>query len=159
MPTNLASLTNSLYSDAYLSHPTNDWHVLDLFTTGLSDNATRGQLSINQTNLASWSAVLSGVVVLTNTPWGAYRDGNGNPMAQPLTVLPAGVYDPATPATWPPLVRIVNGLNNMRTNFPHKAFQTLGDILATPELTVASPFLNTNAHPTDLGLCAQRRGR
>ena len=34
--------------DAYLSTPTNDWRILDLFTAALNDNATRGQLSINQ---------------------------------------------------------------------------------------------------------------
>ena len=67
--TNLASIqANAMASDAYLSHPTNDWRLLDLFTTGISDSATRGQLSINQTNLAAWSAVLSGVCVLSNAP-------------------------------------------------------------------------------------------
>ena len=95
--------------------PTNDWHILDLFTAALSDNATRGQLSINQTNLAAWSAVLSGVVVLTNTPM---LDPNGN-----LGAVTAGRFsrlgsitsvrypDLAAPATWPPVAQIVNGIN------------------------------------------------
>jgi hypothetical protein len=39
------------------------------------------------------------------------------------------------------LVTIINGINNTRTNFPHNAFARLGDILATPQLTVASPYL------------------
>ncbi len=61
--------------DANFTLPANDRSIVDLFTTALNDNATRGQLSINQTNLASWSAVLGGVVVLTNSmlprisPW------------------------------------------------------------------------------------------
>ncbi|HQL80379.1 MAG TPA: hypothetical protein PLU91_19435, partial [Verrucomicrobiota bacterium] len=31
--------------------------------------------------------------------------------------------------------------------FPNQAFRRLGDILTVPELTVASPFLNTNVPP------------
>jgi hypothetical protein len=145
--------------DAVFTHPTNDWHILDLFTTALSDNATRGQLSINQTNLAAWSAVLSGVVVLTNTPSGIL-DANGNPTPAPGTIQPAGVYDAFNTNTWPPLVRIVNGINKTRASayvvgtnvfpvFRNQSFQTLGDILSVPELTVASPFLNPNSTPTN----------
>jgi hypothetical protein len=46
------------------------------------------------------------------------------------------------------MVRIVQAINDVRaTNIftqPRKVFSRLGDILAVPELTVASPFLNTN---------------
>src|SRR5439155_21493382 len=62
--------TNWTY-DVLWTFPTNDWRILDLFTTAFNDNATRGKLGINQTNLASWSAVLSGVIALqanTNGP-------------------------------------------------------------------------------------------
>src|SRR5262249_14945301 len=51
-------------NDALLTHPINDWAILDLFTTAFNDNAARGRLGINQTNLAAWSAVLSGVIAL-----------------------------------------------------------------------------------------------
>jgi hypothetical protein len=118
-----------VYSDAVFSLPTNDWRILDLFTTAFNDNATRGQLSINQTNLAAWSAVLSGVNVLPDTRTNGF-------------ILPAGVYDPAAP---PPLVKLVNGIINARTNFPNYSYQRLGDILAAPELTVNSPYISTNA--------------
>jgi hypothetical protein len=137
-------------SDAYFTQPTNDWHLLDLFTTALNDNATRGQLSINQTNLAAWSAALSGVIALTNnlddsgTP---ITDALGNPIPGWLPIQPAGVYDPFNQATWPPLVRLVNGINNARTNTPRHVFSHLSELLAVPELTVASAFLNTNATP------------
>jgi hypothetical protein len=40
------------------------------------------------------------------------------------------------------LVAIVNGINLTRARQPNGAFLTLGDILATPELTIASPYLN-----------------
>jgi len=32
-----------------------DRYILDLFTTALNDNASRGQLPVNQTNIAAWS--------------------------------------------------------------------------------------------------------
>jgi hypothetical protein len=132
--------------DSLITQPTNDWHLLDLFTTALNDNATRGQLSINQTNLAAWSAVLSGVLVFTNTV-----DTAGKPVLNPLTILPAGYYDPYAPSNWPPLVRLYNGINFARSNnSPRHAFSRLSDILAVPELTMASPFLNTVGLPSPL---------
>ena len=127
--------------DAYFTLPTSDWHFLDLFTTALSDSATRGQLSINQTNLAAWSAALSGVWVLTNNVVAGTLNG--------LPIEPAGVYDPFNTNTWTPIVQIVNNINNVRTNFPNGEFHTLGDLLATPALTIASPFLNTSIPLSD----------
>jgi hypothetical protein len=119
-------------ADASFSHPINDRQLFDLFTTAVDDNATRGQLSVNQANLAAWSAVLSGVIVLTNS---------SATVISPLLINPAGVYNPAQP---PPIVRIVQGINNTRTNFLNNSFSHLGDILATPQLTEQSPFLNIN---------------
>jgi hypothetical protein len=118
--------------DSLLTQPTNDWHILELFTTAFNDNASRGQLSINQTNLAAWSAILSGVIVLTNTV-----------PPSPLIIEPAGVYNPWDTNTWPPLVKILNGINLTRTNFPNQAFHRLGDILAVPELSFGSPALHS----------------
>jgi hypothetical protein len=41
--------------------------------------------------------------------------------------------------------------NNAFPVFRNYSFQTLGDILAVPQLTVASPFLNTNIPPSIAG--------
>jgi hypothetical protein len=150
VPTNAAiTFSNGVaVYDAYLSQPPNDWHFLDLFTTALSDSATRGQLSINQTNLAAWSAALSGVCALTNS-----FDANGNPILASHFIEPAGVYDPFNTNTWTPIAQIVNNINNVRAAFPNGEFHTLGDVLAAPTLTVASPFLSPNSFPpADPGL-------
>jgi hypothetical protein len=122
----LGTNANIVFYDALFSAPTNDWHILDLFSTAFNENAGRGQLSVNQTNLAAWSAVLSGVSVLPNL------NATSGP---PTFIQPAGV-DPL-----PRLANIVNGINNARTNFPNRAFGRLGDVLSAPELTVASPYL------------------
>jgi len=136
--------TNSVFFDAFLSQPTNDWRLMDLFTTALSDNATRGQLSINQPNLAAWSAVLSGVMALTNS-----LDANGNRVLTSQVIQPAGVYEPLDPTTWTPVVQLVKRINDVRaTNSTRHVFSRLGDILAVPEFSVSSPFLNTNGTAT-----------
>ena len=118
--------------------------MLDLFSTAFNENAARGRLSVNQTNLAAWSAILSGVQVLANTNDNATVDNlRADSPALPFRALPvdpAGIYVPAVP---PPLARIVNAINDVRrTNFINGAFGQLGDILAVPELTERSPFLN-----------------
>jgi hypothetical protein len=124
--------TNWATDDAVFSLPTNDWRIVDLFTTALNDNASRGQLSVNQTNLAAWSAVLAGVNVLKDSQKNNYD-----------FIKPAGAYVLTSP---PPVVRIVSGIINARTNFPNSSFQRVGDVLAARELTLASPYLvgNTN---------------
>lgn len=125
LSTKVVPLTNFI-QDAVFSLPTNDWRLMDLFTTAFNDNTTRGQLSVNQTNIAAWSAVLAGVNVLTNTSGSTF-------------IEPAGVFDPTAPT---PLVRIVNGINRTRQQFANRSFQRKGDILATPELTIASPYIS-----------------
>jgi hypothetical protein len=49
------------------NHPTRDWRLLDCFTAAPNENAARGLLSVNQTNSAAWSAVLSGTLAAANT--------------------------------------------------------------------------------------------
>jgi hypothetical protein len=129
----------------YYMRPVMDRLLFNVFTTAINENAARGRLPINQSGLAAWSAVFSGVVALTNV--------SGFPQYNPIVIQPAGVYDPFDVTTWPPLVRLVEGINRTRmgTNsigqpvFPGAAFQNLGDILAVPELTDASPYLNLDS--------------
>jgi hypothetical protein len=113
------------------THPTNDWWILDLFTTAVSDNAARGLLSVNQTNLAAWSAVLSGVSVLTNSQ--PANPGGGVPVYSNLFIQPGS----------PQLYFIVTNINLARLQQPNQTFLRMGHVLAAPALTVASPFLNT----------------
>jgi hypothetical protein len=124
---NVSGNTNLL--QGFYTRPIQDRVLFDIFTTAADANAAHGQLSVNQTNLAAWSAVLSGVTVLTNTPSGVL----------PLIIQPASVS--------PVLTRIVNGINNARTNaglFPKHAFEHTGDVLAAPELTEKSPFVDVD---------------
>jgi len=114
------------------STPTNDFRLFDLFTTAFNDNASRGQLSVNQTNIAAWSAVLSGTPVLTNDIPGAVA-----------IIEPAGAYNNFNTNLYPPVAKIVAGLNRTRqTTQPGGKFDHIGGVLFTPELTVQSPYIN-----------------
>jgi hypothetical protein len=142
------------WSGSLGNHPTNDWKILDYFTTATYDNTARGLLSVNQSNLPAWSAVLSGVQVLANN----LPDGSLNPRSTPqyktAFIEPAGAYNALDTNNWPPLVRIVEGINRTRASLTNygQAFPYLGMILATPELTVASPFLTLSTNQVKYGI-------
>lgn len=126
--------------DAASASPVADRKFFDLFTAVANDNADRGRMSVNQTNLAAWSAVLSGVITLSNS------SPAFNPAVRPVPVYDPVVIEPAGQGGGgAPLQRIVDGINATRsgTNF-YGTFKYIGDVFATPELTVKSPFLNTD---------------
>ena len=139
-PVIVTNFGNVVTFDAANTLPSQDYLLFDLFTSAPNENSTRGQLNINQPGLAAWSAILSGVNVIS-------RNSAGQQI--PVTISPAGVYDPNNPT---PLAQIWQGITATRTNanptngpvFPNATFQHLGDILNTPQLTVASPFVNSN---------------
>jgi hypothetical protein len=125
--------------DAGNSTPAQDRDLFDLFTTALDDNASRGTLSVNQSELAAWSAVLSGVLTISNSTPG--QPSYAYPIYQTNVVInPAGVDQFDSPL-WQ-IVNGPNGINNTRKNFPLKSFTHLGDILSVPALTEQSPFIN-----------------
>lgn len=132
--------------DADLSRPVNDRVIFDVFTTALDENATRGQLNVNQTGLAAWSALLSGVIGLTNSSTDA--ELNQTPplvRVDPVVIPPAGAD--AAGGTNAMVWKIWNGINRTRAAQPFNGtFKHLADVLATPELTVSSPLLNTNGN-------------
>jgi hypothetical protein len=127
------------------THPTNDWRLVDLFTVAVNSNATRGTLSINQTNVAAWSAVLSGITASTLTPEGD--------RTIPVIVQPASKEAA--------VAQIVAGINAQREfqvgGRKNIQFNRLGDILATPELTVRSPFLNSAPYITETNALERTR--
>jgi hypothetical protein len=145
-----ASGTN-IVLDASRSVPESDRLLFEVFTTALNENSTRGQLPINQTNLAAWSALLTGVAVLSNSAAGQLPTNLTHQIIEP-----AGIYDPADSNRWPALVKLVQGINHTRADtnrFPNGTFRNLGDILAVPELSTNSPFLNlTNVTQLQNGL-------
>ncbi len=138
--------------DAADSAPVQDRLLFDIFTARPGPNAALGTLSVNQTNLAAWSALLSGMVVLTNL--NEYRNpiAPGNPI--PVNTYTHNLIEPAGNAGAASLLGgLVAAINQQQTNFnpfvstfpaDHLvgAFEHAGDILATPALTQESPYIN-----------------
>jgi hypothetical protein len=154
-------LANGQNYDAANSAPVQDRLLFDVFTTALNDNATRGQLSVNvaagETNnplagLAAWSALFSGVIPLTNTPVTQFFNPlteQGVQHANLVTNYTA--LSPINPAGQAGMSSILGGIvtniNRTRTTFTNAdglvgSFEHVGDILAAPQLTFQSPFLN-----------------
>jgi hypothetical protein len=124
------NLKQNFIDDSDATRPTNDWEMLDMFTTAVNDNASRGTLSINQTNLAAWAAIFDGVIALSNAPGG---------------YVPVVIGPDFLTGAFPAITNLVAGINGKRNDYSHNVFTRLGDILATRELSVASPFLDTNS--------------
>ena len=141
---------------ALATHPTNDWRLLDLFTVAQHPNATVGLMPVNQTNVAAWSATLSGVFVFTNE----LVD----------TILNPSAGDPQSPDAVGAMIPhyrmytnevmiqpgsaqvqfIVDGISRVRNTLPNQRFTRVSELLLVPEFTVLSPFINTNS-ATQLG--------
>jgi hypothetical protein len=153
-------LINNQYYDAVNIAPAQDRLLFDVFTTTLNDNASRGRLSVNvgagdpssQAGLAAWSALFSGVLVLSNNAAdpsvnigaGARAQHNGSPLLS-FTSFPIDPAGPAGPKS--AIGQLVAGINQTRTNFVNPdglagSFEHVGDILAVPQLTAQSAFLN-----------------
>ncbi len=114
------------------TRPENDWQIFDLFTTALNENAAKGLLSVNNTNRAAWSAVLSGVPVLSDSrvPLSAIT-GHTN---QSLTDTP--VIEPGSRE----LGALVESINESRQS-PNRLglrYLHVGDVFSAPSLTAGA---------------------
>ncbi|HXT11105.1 MAG TPA: hypothetical protein VN873_06035 [Candidatus Angelobacter sp.] len=119
---------NSILVDAPLTHPTNDWQFASLWAQWLNTNDLSTLLSINNTDTNAWEARLDGLTALTNSAFGE--------------------LDALTLTSNSPQAEIIaQAIQTTRAN-SSRAFQQIGDVLATPELSVASPFINTNSLST-----------
>lgn len=129
--------------EATFTRPIYDRLLFDVFTAAFNEDAARGQLNVNQEGLAAWSALLSGVVGLTNIATDAQLNLTGfrtNYLA-PFRIDPAGVAPDPTNSI---VHRIWAGIQRTRndTNTFNGWFRRAADVLATPELTIESPLLN-----------------
>jgi hypothetical protein len=121
------------------THPTNDWKLLDMFTTSLDERTSTGLVSINQTNMETWSALLSGVLVLSNN-LGQIQLSDARTYEE-LLIEPSGGFTNAFMQIWTNIFRyqVTNGLPLVS----RKLLQGIGELIQkVPELTTQSPFLN-----------------
>ncbi len=134
---------------AVLNHPTNDIRFADIFTTALTDSSAQGLLSINQSRLGAWSAALSGVVVLSN--W-----IDDNEVADVVTRMQKGPYQsilvtPTGGDANSPVWKIWNAIQTERMRVGG-TFTGFAQLLALPELTIESPFLQLSDNQRSYGI-------
>jgi hypothetical protein len=128
--------------DAIHLAPVQDRLLFDVFTTAPNENATRGTLSVNQSHLAAWSALLSGMVAITNMT-ANYPSLSSTPVLGSVVVNPAGVDQVHSP-----LWNIFTNINGVRATLANGVFHHVGEILQSPLLTEQSPFIQlTNNVP------------
>src|SRR5262249_18303192 len=113
---------NPALPDAMSTVPTNDWRLVSLLAPLFSTNDLRTLASVNQTRGPAWAALLDGMTVL------AYM---GQPQLQPVLML----------SNSPQAATIAEALDATRAAQPAQVFDSTGSILATPELSTASPWL------------------
>lgn len=147
------------WSGSPATYPTADWKFLDLFTTAINDNAGRGLMSVNQTNIAAWSALLSGVSLL-DTSGSVEKVSSVNnptpfelrPNSPELKKILAGYTNNGVAV--PGLLQTLAGTNAAamvkvpvlqvaapNVFSPGGSFTTMGSILSVPTLSDRAPFL------------------
>jgi len=111
-------------------HPTNDWKLASLFLALANTNDPRHLYSINETSGPAWGAVLNGLTVLSNTTPTIARTAPTN-------------FDTLVMDSNSPQAQIIgDALNDSRLRRVPQYFREIGEILATRELTVESPWLD-----------------
>jgi hypothetical protein len=104
--------------------PVNDWHLAALLAALLNTNASPAFFSVNNPDPNAWAAQLDGLTAWTNSsPYATY------------TPIVLSSNSPAVAA-------LVNAIASTRASQPGQLFQDVGDLFATPALTVQSPFLD-----------------
>jgi hypothetical protein len=108
---------------AFQTAPTNDWHLVGLLAPLINTNDLRQLLSVNNPDSEKWLSALDGFSAFTNsTPQQEILLSSNSPQARV----------------------IADAISRTRLAQSGNYFWNIGDILPTPELSDASPWLNTN---------------
>lgn len=141
---NIVITNGYVFIDAAFTYPNNDWHIASLWAQWVNTNSlsallstNSSLLSINNSNTNAWAARLDGLTALTNSAYGEL---------DPITIT----------SNSPQAGIIAQAIQTARANtnpsngvvFQNHIFWDAGDVLATPQLSVASPFINTNGLST-----------
>jgi hypothetical protein len=117
-------------SDAALMAPINDRRLAGLLMSLLNTKDATQLFSVNDSKVADWLNVLNGLTVYSNSA------------AHPSSfVIPQFDTYVMASNSLPTLV-VANGIFQIRASQPNQNIYFVGDILAVPELTENSPWLN-----------------
>ena len=126
--------------DASAMAPVRDWHMASLLASMLNTDDLRSLLSVNNANLNAWLVRFDGLTALTNNL------PDNSPQLRFGLITPQsefGLLDISSNS--PQALVIASAIQSVRTSQPGRFFSDVGDILAIPQLTEQSPFLNLSS--------------
>jgi hypothetical protein len=109
--------------DALFTNPTNDWRLASLLAPLFNTDDPHTLFSVNQPSASAWATVLDGLSALTNV-----SPAECDAVVMSSNSVQAGI--------------IASAINARRILWPGGQFRDIGDVLLTPELGVASPWLS-----------------
>lgn len=116
------------------SRPVSDRSLVSALAVLLNTNSPASLLSINSTDTNAWLQTLDGLVVFTNSSTDTELQ-----VTPPLVRFETNVMNSA----WSQAGAIVTAILQTRSG---ATWTSIGNVLTTPELSEASPWLNTNSN-------------
>jgi hypothetical protein len=121
--------------DAINSAPVEDWYLVSLLSPLLTTNSPSTLVSVNNSDPNAWLVLLDGMTALTNNlPNIVVGSIFSTPQFAAITIS----------SNSPQAAIIASAIETTRLNQPGQSFAGIGSILAIPQLTSQSPFLNWN---------------
>ena len=122
--------------DAALSRPVMDWQLVSTLASLLNTNNLNTQFSVNTPNPNAWTSQFDGFTVSSNiTPDIIARSGFIIPPTASAVVISSNSSQASV---------IANAIATARAGQSGQAFHGVCDILAVPQLSQQSPYLNWN---------------
>jgi hypothetical protein len=128
----LQDAATGAYLDATESAPVYDWQLVSLLAAVLNTNDLRTQFPVSDPDPNAWAMELDGLTALTNIV--EYPGAYISPEFSPIVISSNSAQ----------AVMIADAIESAKAVFLGQVFHGIGDILAAPQLTVESPFLNVN---------------
>jgi hypothetical protein len=117
-------LTSNYYADAFNMAPAQDWKIAGILAAMFNTNSFSSLMSVNDPSTNDWQDALDGLVAVTNS-------------------TPAEFLDISSDS--PQASIIASAIEAQRMGELTGNFVNLGDVLATPQLSVQSPFLDLSS--------------
>lgn len=115
--------------EAQHTSPVNDWHLASLLCALLNTNPGPAFFSVNNPDASAWTVPFDGLNAMTNS-----ASDYSSPLLTPIVLS----------SNSPAVASLAGAIQVTRAGEPGGQFLDVGDVLATPALSVQSPFLNTS---------------
>ena len=126
---------NRNWAEGYYTLPVRDWSLAATIATLFNTNHPQQLLSINSGDTNAWLDVLDGLSVLTNVLSDAQLTPSATPQFDPLVIASNSAQAGS----------VVMSIFATRSGQAGGVFRGLGELLASPALSLTSPWLNQSS--------------